>query len=130
MLQDFRHGLRLLLQTKGWSAVIILSLAVGIGANTVIFSAVNGLVFKSLLVPKPAELVRFRYSGANDMATDLSDIGASSANGAGGPVRAAFSYAAVQAFQKNQGNLSEVIASAPLGRLNVVVDGDAEQASG
>ena len=41
MLTDLRHGLRVLLQAKGWTAVVVLSLAVGIGANAAIFAAVN-----------------------------------------------------------------------------------------
>ena len=44
MLRDLRHGVRVLMQAKGWTAVVVLSLAVGIGANTAIFSAVNGML--------------------------------------------------------------------------------------
>ena len=44
MLKDLRHAVRMLLQAKGWTAVVVLSLALGIGANTALFSAVNGLL--------------------------------------------------------------------------------------
>ena len=44
MLKDLRHAVRMLLQAKGWTAVVVLSLALGIGANTALFSAINGLL--------------------------------------------------------------------------------------
>ena len=47
MLKDLRHGIRTLLRDKGWTAVVVLSLALGIGANTALFSAINGLFFAS-----------------------------------------------------------------------------------
>ena len=52
MLRDLRHGFRVLLQAKGWTAVVVLSLAVGIGANAAIFSAVNGLLLRKLPVAR------------------------------------------------------------------------------
>ena len=58
MLKDLRHGLRTLLRDKGWTAVVVLSLALGIGANTALFSAINGLFLKKLAVRDPDTLVR------------------------------------------------------------------------
>ena len=57
MLKDLRHAVRMLLQARGWTAVVIASLAVGIGANTALFSAVNGLLLKQLPVKDPDGLV-------------------------------------------------------------------------
>jgi len=67
LLQDIRFGLRTLWQSKVWTAIIILSLGVGIGANTAIFSLVNGLLLRTLSVSKPETLVRLRWSGPADL---------------------------------------------------------------
>jgi hypothetical protein len=46
MWKDLRHGARTLLRDKGWTAIVVLSLALGIGANTALFSAVNSLFLR------------------------------------------------------------------------------------
>jgi putative ABC transport system permease protein len=47
MLTEFRLAARMLLHAKGWTAVVLASLALGIGASTALFSAINGLLFRS-----------------------------------------------------------------------------------
>ena len=75
MLKDLRHAVRLLWQARGWTTIVVLSLALGIGANTALFSAINGLLLTSLPVKDPDTLVRFRFSGRNDMVTSSSGYG-------------------------------------------------------
>ena len=75
MLKDLRHAVRMLLHAKGWTAVVVLSLALGIGANTALFSAVNGLLLTKIPVKDPDTLVRLRWAGRNDMVTSSSDYG-------------------------------------------------------
>ena len=54
MLHDLKHAYRMLLHTKGWTTVVLLSLALGIGATTALFTAVNGLLLQTVPVPRSA----------------------------------------------------------------------------
>src|SRR5437868_4508593 len=53
LAQDLRYGWRNLMSARGFTATAIISLALGIGANTAIFSIVNALMLRSLPVPDP-----------------------------------------------------------------------------
>src|SRR6266849_2524495 len=130
MFQDVRHGARTLLRDKGWTAVVVLSLALGIGANTALFSAVNSLFLKKLLVRDPDTLVRLKWAGRNDMVTDSSDYGFSNKDAAGLNVRSTFSYAMFRQFVAENRTMDDLFACAPyFGRANVVVDGQADLAT-
>jgi predicted permease len=126
MLRDLRHALRMLLHARGWTAVVILSLALGIGANTALFSMVNGMLLTTVPARDPDSLVRFRYVGRNDMATDTSEYGFAAETVAGERVRSTFSYPMYRAFAAANQTLSDLIAYAPVGRVSVMAGGQAE----
>lgn len=62
MIQDLRFGVRMLLKNKGFTAVAILSLALGIGANTAIFQLLDAVRLRTLPVAAPHELVEIRMA--------------------------------------------------------------------
>ncbi|HVI73312.1 MAG TPA: hypothetical protein VM656_17735, partial [Pyrinomonadaceae bacterium] len=65
MLNDLRYGAKMLLKSKGVTVVAILSLAVGIGANSAIFSLVNSILFRPRAVAHPEQLVELYVGEAS-----------------------------------------------------------------
>ncbi len=64
LLTDLRYGTRMLAKSPAWAAVAVLSLALGIGANTVIFSVLDATLLRPLPWPEPDRLVRLWESNA------------------------------------------------------------------
>ena len=70
LLHDIRHGVRMLLKHKGFSAVAIIALGLGIGANTAIFSLVNGVLLRPLPFPNSDRII---YFGGKNPAAGITD---------------------------------------------------------
>jgi predicted permease len=129
MLRDLRLAARMMLQARGWTAVVLISLALGIGANTALFGAMNGLLFRRLPVSDPDTLVRFRSAGPNQLRTDTLVYGFIAPDARGRRVDPTFSYPMYQQLVENNRTMSDLFACAPIGNVNVVVNGQAEIAS-
>ncbi len=65
VFHDLRYAVRQLLKSPGFAIVAVLTLALGIGANTAIFTLLDQALLRSLPVSHPEQLVRLRYVGSN-----------------------------------------------------------------
>ena len=101
VLQDLRHGLRLMRRNPGFVLVAVVVLGLGIGANAAIFGMVNGLLLRPLPVEDPGRLVALRPVGTgaedNDRFSypDLADLRAGTADAFTGLVGRRFVHAAL-----------------------------------
>src|ERR687893_676083 len=124
LLQDLRYGFRMLLKQKGLTAVALLSLALGIGANTALFSVVDAMLLKMLPVTEPERLVLFKSLAAPGFSpgsyTGYSDIDTAT----GQKVRTSFPFQSFQRMREQPGALSDIFAFGEV-NLNVNADGHA-----
>ena len=71
--QDLRFGVRMLKKNPGFTIVAVLTLAVAIGANAVVFSVMNGLFLRALKVPQPENLYTLEHGSDKDSSESYPD---------------------------------------------------------
>src|SRR5262249_7688720 len=130
LAQDFRYSVRTIRKTPVLATVVVLSLALAIGANTAVFSLVDAILLKMLPVKNPGELVVLGWNcGPNGPAHSLN--GSMTTNPSTGLTEStSFSLLQFELMSGEDQTLSDLFASAPLGELDVASDGQAEIASG
>ncbi|MBX7184888.1 MAG: ABC transporter permease [Vicinamibacteria bacterium] len=128
MLDDLKHACRMFLHARGWTAVVLLSLALGIGANTALFTAVNGLLLRTVPVPEPESLVRLKWAGKNDMARSTNEYGFTQPY-RGLSVTSTVPYPTYKVLRAANRTLTDIAAFSQMGGLNVVVNGAADIAT-
>ena len=133
LLQDLRYGLRMLAKSPVFTAIAILTLALGIGANTAIFSLIDAVMLRSLPVTNPSQLVVLRWSAhkapkvhgyisSGDCATDMRF-------GASNPSGCSFSEPVFREIEKAN-VFSGAAAFSNSGRLDLTGNGPAGVISG
>jgi predicted permease len=128
--QDLRFGARMLLKQKGVTAIAVLSLALGIGANTALFSVVDAMLLKRLPVKEPERLALFQIYYTSEKFSPGSQYGLDSVDPVTGQTRiTSFTLGSFQRMREQQGALSHLFAFLPL-NLNVVAGGQADVANG
>ena len=127
--QDLRYGARMLLKQKGLTSIAVLSLALGIGANTALFSVIDAMLLKKLPVKEPDRLVLFGARAPRDFSPGSYTGNSSRDQATGERIMTSFPYQSYLRFREQQGALSVVFAFGGVG-LNVNADGQADVASG
>jgi predicted permease len=136
-IQDLRYALRVMWASKIFSTLAILSLALGIGANTAIYSFMDAVMLRSLPVSDPSSLVILQWHGPSRWQAGVrrpsvlhTMSGTTYDDHKLGVIAGIFPYPAFELFQKNDSLFSSIFAYHTAHELNVVVKGQADIAKG
>ncbi|MGC2635899.1 MAG: ABC transporter permease [Acidobacteriaceae bacterium] len=122
---DVRYALRMLAKSPGFAEVAVGSLALGIGANTVIFTAAQHMLLDRLQVPHPEQLKLFAWTEPQDGVVQEMWGNFDSLPG-GGEISTSFSYPVYEQMRRTNRSLADIFAFKNLGRLTAAIDGQAE----
>lgn len=130
-MRDVTYAIRQLRNSPGFTTVAVISLALAIGANTAIFSLLNGMLLKSLPVPDPQELRCINWIG-RDVTMKVMTSGSTETLPTGQTYSNAFSYGTYRQFRDHmaQDDGTQVMALSMLPRLSIVANRTARTGDG
>src|SRR5581483_1729906 len=132
LFQDLKYGFRVLAKNPGVSGIAVISVALGIGANTAVFTAAKAALLDELSVPHPEELRLLAYTQSNRSVVEQ-DWGDFYTDKHGRTVLASFSYPVYRALRQENHALADLFAFIDLGQfehLSATIDGRAEVVTG
>ena len=136
LAQDVRYGLRGMVKNRLFTALAALSLSLGIGANTAIYSFMESILLRSLPVTDPTSLIAVEWRSGPVNTTRRGEFVMKAGDGStydenGGVTAAIFPYPAFERLHEAATPvLSSLFAHKPAGAVNVIVKGEAELATG
>jgi hypothetical protein len=122
---DLRYATRMLAKSPGFTAIAIGSLALGIGANTIIFTVTKAILLDKLAVPQPEELRLFALT-QGEKGVVHSSWGYFDQTLDGKMLSTSFSYPVYQQLRQHNNALQDIFAFKNYGRLTATVDNKAE----
>jgi len=132
VFNDVCYAMRILAKSPGITAIAIASLALGIGANTAIFTVAKAALFDALAVPHPEQLRLLAYA-QGDRSVIINDWGDFYTDAKGRTILASFSWPVYNQLQRQNQSVGELFAFADLDQfehLSATVDGRAEVVTG
>ena len=129
LAQDLRYGLRQLGRSPGFTLAVVLSLALGIGANTAIFSLIDAVMLRMLPVKSPERLVLLNWVSQKRPAAMAVQSGYSDSSETrwSSP---SFAYPSLEEFRTHNQSFSSIFGFISLEHANINIDGQASLAEG
>lgn len=130
LAQDARYAFRGMASSKLFTGMAVLSLALGIGANTAIYSFMDGVMFRALPVKHSEQLVILNWRAKSEAPVVHSHWGSNYDEPGGGTTSPNFPYSAFELLRDHNNVLASLFGHVGAGQLDLVIDGQAELRSG
>ena len=128
--QDLRYGIRTLANSRAFTATAVFCLALGIGANTLLYSLTDAILLRQLPVPEPQRLVRMTWRTPEPESHGTSRHASSIRSQTAGYTNGTFSYDAFKLFVRHTDIFSSVFAYQGTARVSVTIGGETTPATG